>query len=72
MVKGHYGAWASLALLVAPCTQADEQLLGAGYLKSYGLWQDAVAPVSAEQWQWQNKCYCQWNSYCFKFNSYLC
>ena len=56
MAKGYYGAWASLclALLVAPCTQADEPLLGAGYLKSYGLWQDAVAPVSAEQWQWQN------------------
>ena len=35
VVKGHYGAWASLALLMAPYTQADEQLLGAGYLKSY-------------------------------------
>jgi len=46
-------------MLLLGCTlsngaHAGDQFATAGYLKSYALWQDAVAPISEEQWQSQN------------------
>ena len=57
MAESRWRWWlACLGWMVAVNVSAldDSAYRYSGYLKSYGLWQDAIAPVTEEQWQAQN------------------